>query len=72
MDEKIKIAYEEYLKLPKGGNTIENLTSELYNNQWCFLTGLSVMEPHPHRHYTLLEFAYNCGIDKTLRQRFLK
>jgi hypothetical protein len=68
-EEKLKLAYEEYLKLPKP--TIENRNAELYANGWCVMTGRSIIAPHPHRHYTFTEFVYWCGKDKTLHARFI-
>ncbi len=68
-EQKLKNGYDEYLKLPKAGR---NINSELYNNQWCFLTGMSIISPHPHRHFTFLEFVFHCGKDITLYNRFIK
>ena len=68
-EEKLKLGYEEYLKLPKCSGV--NREAELYTKEWCLLTGLSCVHPHPHRHYTFLEFVYYCGKDETLFDRFL-
>jgi len=68
-EQKLKNAYEEYKKLPKAEI---NKKSELYDNQWCVITGLGVVYPDPHRYYTFLEFVFWCGKDRTLYDRFLK
>lgn len=70
--EKLKLGYEEYLKLPKAQSTGVNKKTELYTNGWYVSMGRSFAHPHPHRHYTFLEFAYQCGKDETLSNRFLK
>lgn len=69
-EEKLKLGYEEYLKLPKSDRGF-NRDSELYKNKWCIILGRSIIHPHPHRHYTFLEFVYWCGKDETLHDRFL-
>lgn len=68
-EEKFKAGYEEYLKLPKAG---PRTNSELYSNNWCILNGRSIIHPHPHRHYTFIEFVYYCGKDINLYNRFIK
>ena len=67
-DENIHIAYKKYLDLPLA--TIQSET-EIYRHMWVILTGRSIVSPHPHRHYTLIEFAYWCGKNQTLYDRFL-
>lgn len=67
-EEKLKLGYEEYLKLPKSGFS----ETELYANGWYIMTGMSIIHPHPHRHYTFLEFVYWCGKDENLYNRFIK
>ncbi len=69
LEEKIKIGYEEYLKLPL--STIREHT-ELYNNQWCIRSGRGVVGPDPHRYYTFIEFTFYCGKKENLFERFIK
>jgi len=69
---KLKLAYDEYLKLPKATVSGENRTAELYLKHWCVNEGRSIVHPHPHRHYTFLEFVYWCGKDESLYNRFIK
>lgn len=45
--------------------------SEMYAKGWCKFTGLACVYPHPHRHFTLLEFAYNVVYDKEMYDRFI-
>lgn len=71
MEEKIKNAYNNYMSynLADFKNVNQNI---LYANNWYILTGRSITAPHPHRHYTLLEFAYYCGKDNILLETFTK
>lgn len=71
MDNEVKKAYEEYKKLPlaTGG---KHRNAEIYTQQWCIITGRSFVHPHPHRHFTLLEFAFHLGKDEGLFKRFIK
>jgi hypothetical protein len=71
-EEKLKLGYEEYLKLPKAECSGVNRETELYTNRWYIMMGRSIVHPHPHRHYTFLEFVYWCGKDENLYNRFLK
>ena len=41
-------------------------------NHWCVFTGRSIIHPHPHRHYTLIEFAFCIGNKKDLYEKFFK
>lgn len=69
-EEKLDAAYQEYLKLPLATfNDIHE--NEIYNNGWYQVTGRRIIAPHPHRHYTFLEFVYHCGRDKNLHTKFL-
>ena len=68
-EEKLQSGYEEYLKLPKG--TRNSRIDDIYSNHWYIMTGRSIISPHPHRHYTFIEFAYWCGKDETLYKRFI-
>jgi hypothetical protein len=70
-EEKLKLGYEEYLKLPKAECSGVNREAEIYSNKWCVSTGRSIIHPNPHRHYTLLEFAYWCGKNESLYNRFI-
>ena len=70
-EERFKSGYEEYLKLPKE-DRMENRNSDLYTNGWCVLTGRAIIHPHPHRHFSFLEFVYYCGKDQTLFDKFIK
>jgi len=67
-EENLKYGYEEYLKLPKAKR---NKDTDIYLNKWCVITGKSIIPPHPHRHFTFLEFVYFCGQDASLWNRFL-
>lgn len=71
-EDKFKIGYEEYLKLPKATISGENRNAELYSKQWCYFTGRSFVHPNPHRHYTFIEFVYFCGKNEELSQRFIQ
>ena len=71
-DKRVLSAYEEYLKLPKAEVSGENKIVELYENNWCIMTGRSIVHPHPHRHYTLIEFAYSLGKKPKLYERFFE
>jgi hypothetical protein len=68
LDNKIKKGYEEYLRMSLATLSEE---SELYSKQWCVLTGLSCVSPHPHRHYTLTEFAFKCCANEEMYKRFI-
>ena len=68
-DDKLNAGYEEYLKLPTA--TITTTEVELYAKGWYVMTGMSIVAPNPHRHYTLLEFVYNCGKNSELYDRFV-
>jgi len=70
MDNKIIEAYEEYKKLPKATINGENKHAEIYDKGWSVNMGRAFCHPNPHRHYTLLEFAYYMGKYKGLRERF--
>lgn len=70
-EEKFKKGYEEYLKLPKAGLRDSN-ENELYKNHWCLITGLGVVSPNPHRHYSFLEFVFHCGRKIELFNRFIR
>jgi len=70
-EEKLKKGYEEYLKLPKAEINGVNKKAEIYVNNWCVLTGRSMVYPHPHRHYTFLEFVFHCGKSDSLYNRFI-
>jgi len=49
-EEKLKLGYEEYLKLPKAECSGVNRETELYTNRWYIMMGRSIVHPHPHRH----------------------
>ena len=68
LDKKINEGYLEYLKLPLATAAEE---TEIYAKDWCVLTGLAYCMPHPHRHYTLAEFAYKCCAVEELYKRFI-
>ena len=70
-EENLKKAYSEYLNLELA--TIVNFNeNEIYQEGWYVLEGLSIVAPHPHRYYTLLEFVYWVGKSEKLYNRFLK
>ena len=71
MEEDIKKAYAEYLKLPKATIRGENKSAEMYKEHWCVFTGRSFCHPNPHRHYTLIEFAFWLGKNQSLHKRFM-
>lgn len=66
----IEDSYQEYLKLPLVTRGAFRVSRELYDNQWCILTGLACMDPHPHRHYTLEEFKLAIQAKPELKERF--
>lgn len=72
LEEKLKIGYEEYLKLPKAETRGINKYAEIYSKKWCVITGRTIIHPHPHRQYTFVEFAFYCGNNPTLYDRFIK
>ena len=59
--------FEVYSALPKASRAGR---VDLYPN-WCVTTGRSFMHPHPHRHYTSMEFYHKLGSDSEFAQRFL-
>lgn len=70
-DKKFTNGYEEYLKLPAA--TLMNFAvNELFLNKWFVQVGFSFIPPCPHRHYTFVEFVYNCGKNEKLYKRFIK
>jgi hypothetical protein len=69
-EEKIDLGYLEYLKLPKA--TVTNKNNTIYEKGWYIQTGCAIVSPHPHRHYTKIEFAYWCGKDATLYNQFIE
>jgi hypothetical protein len=71
LEESLKNGYDEYLKLPTAKLDGVNRHAELYENKWCILKGRSFAYPHPHRHYTFLEFVYMCGKKEDLHKRFI-
>ena len=60
--------YEEYLKMPFGN--IRNDKDTIYEKGWCVQTGMSIVSPHPHRHYTLNEFIFYCGRKQEMFDNF--
>jgi len=48
------------------------MINEIFLNGWYIQTGFSFIPPYPHRHYTLLEFVFQCGKNENLYQRFIK
>ena len=59
-DKNMALAYNEYLSLPLA--TLGDLTSsEIYRNRWYIRTGMGIVAPDPHRHYSLTEFAFHIG-----------
>ena len=70
-DQNVEQAYAKYLEMPKFDRS--NIRQEnIYDLGWCVHTGLACFPPHPHRHYTLVEFAYNCGKKEEMYDRFIK
>ncbi len=73
-EEKLQSGYEEYLKLPKFTRELKILNrvnDDIYSNHWCIITGRSIISPHPHRHYTFIEFVYWCGKNEKLYNKFI-
>ena len=70
-EEKFKVGYDEYLKMPKATINGEHRYAEMYVKKWCILTGRSMIHPHPHRYYTLMEFVFYCGRDEQLYNKFI-
>ncbi len=66
--ERIEKGYKDYLMQPKA--SLGNPT-EIYNEGWCIYEGRACVSPHPHRHYTLVEFAFHCGKNENLFNRFI-
>lgn len=63
MEEK----YQKYLEIPKfGRNDFSTYKVNIYKYDWCVLTGLSIISPHPHRYYTFEEFVEKCKTDEQL------
>lgn len=71
-EENLQKGYDEYLKLPQATMSGENRNAELYTKQWCCIIGRSFAHPHPHRHFTFLEFVYYCGKNQELYDRFIE
>jgi len=64
---EIRNAWNDYFKLPLAYGCNK---SEIYQKNWVKMEGRSFATPHPHRHYTLVEFAYKIGNDHIFRERF--
>jgi hypothetical protein len=64
----IELAYKKYLQLPLADTTSDSC--EIYDKNWCVLTGLAFMHPHPHRYFTLDEFQTKYIEDAEFRKRF--
>ena len=62
----IYAAFTRYLSLPL--QTIQ-APSVIYPH-WCVLTGCAIVSPHPHRHFTFLEFCRQVERDEKLRTYF--
>jgi hypothetical protein len=45
---------------------------EMYEKDWCILTGRSIVSPHPHRAYTFEEFVAKTLEDSSFAKTFLK
>lgn len=71
LEEKLVNGYEEYLKQPLA-ELGDNNSSELYNNNWVIIEGLSIVYPHPHRYCNFTEFVFFCGKKEELFNRFCK
>ena len=81
MEIHIDYLFNEFEERLKRGYQVSKATvsnvheSELYQNGWCVKTGMGVVDPDPHRHYTFLEFVYHCGSSiapyKSLKERFI-
>jgi len=69
-DTTVEEAYQEYLKIPKYDRS-NRRQENIYDLHWCQLTGRSCISPHPHRHYTPLEFSYFLGKNEEMSNRFL-
>lgn len=70
-ENKLRLGYDECLKLPKAECCGPNKNAEIYVNKWYIITGRSITHPTPHRHYTFLEFVYWCGKDEKLYKKFI-
>jgi hypothetical protein len=70
-EDRLKIGYQEYLKLPLAEITTYN-ENELYKNGWYTRIGLGVVSPDPHKHYSFLVFVFECGRKESLYERFIK
>jgi len=58
-------AYEKYVKLPLA-NVVK--PSAIYDRAYVVFTGLSIISPHPHRHFTYDEFLKKYEADQTFRE----
>ena len=56
-------AYKEY-RLSPFPNVSNHDTNELLQNGWCVQIGMSIIAPHPQRHYTFDEFTKKLKEDK--------
>jgi hypothetical protein len=63
-------AYKEY-RLSPLPNISNHHNNELLNNGWCVQIGMSIMAPHPHRHYNFDEFMKKLKEDKKFADRFI-
>lgn len=69
-EDNVLEAYERYLKIPLALITSDNNEENIYDLDMCVVTGLGIVYPNPHRHYTLLEFAYWLGKNEKVKEKF--
>lgn len=54
-EETFAFYYGIYTKVPLCEST-NDYDNALYNNHWCYQTGMAFVHPHPTRHFTFEEF----------------
>ena len=69
-EDNIIEAYNKYLQIPLANITSLNDEENIYSLDMCVVTGLGIVDPNPHRHYTLLEFAYWLGKKQEIKEKF--
>lgn len=60
--------YAKYIDMPLANQV--NRQSIIYNREWVNFMGMSITHPHPHKHFTLLEFEIKMNDDKEFRDFF--
>lgn len=66
-DEVLLELYAKYKLMPLA-TVADHRASHIYNEKWVVQTGLSIVAPHPHRHYTLEEFEEKLNKDAKFKE----